>query len=355
MKKILIVKTSSLGDIIHVYPVIDFLHKQFPQAQIDWVVEAPFAELVQAHPYVHKAIPVATKAWRKAPFKRDTLKALYALRQNLRACTYDAVIDLQGNFKSGLIVSQAKSSIKVGFASKSVPEWANMLFTNRRFNPIGKGNIRQDYLSLVASFLKAPIPQDFDQINLKIAQEQQTALQSILNQPIVKNKTKILVCSGSAWPNKQLTQNQLADFLALVQKETQGVLLFAWGSPAEQQVAQYLHAQFPQCSLVIDRLKLATLQNLMANCDLVIAMDSLPLHLAGTTNTPSFSVFGASSAAKYKPLGPNHFAFQGACPYGRTFEKRCPILRTCPTGACIHDLPAQTLFDAFRSWWSSQR
>jgi len=80
---------------------------------------------------------------------------------------------------------------------------------------------------------------------------------------------------------------------------------------------------------------------------LVIAMDSLPLHLAGTTNTKTFSFFGPSSSAKFMPMGEQHHAFQGSCPYGKVIQRRCPIIRTCKTGACLRGISSDTLFDAF--------
>lgn len=350
MKKILIVKTSALGDIVHAYPVVDYLHHKFPDVRIDWVVEAPNAELVQAHPYVHRAIPIATKAWRKALFKNETFKAVAAMRRQLREQHYDVVFDLQGNLKSGLIVSQAKSPCKVGFGIKSVPEWSNILFTNKRYNPDRQNNIRYDYLSMVTAFFGDSMPTESGQIALKISQEQQAQIDRVLANPLFKNKPKVLVCSGSAWPNKQLTTETLAAFLGKVQKKLGCAFLFVWGSSAEHEAAKQLQNHFQDASVVVDRMKLSMLQNLMGECDLVVAMDSLPLHLAGSTKTPTFSVFGASSADKYKPIGPNHLAYQGACPYGRTFVKRCPILRTCPTGACIHDLHAQDLFASFNEW-----
>lgn len=104
---------------------------------------------------------------------------------------------------------------------------------------------------------------------------------------------------------------------------------------------------------VVDRLSLPALQNLMAHVDLVITMDSLPLHLAGTTMIPTYSFFGASSANKYKPLGKQSGTYQGICPYDRQFEKRCPILRTCKTGACIKNLEGSQLFEEFMRWWDS--
>jgi heptosyltransferase-1 len=165
----------------------------------------------------------------------------------------------------------------------------------------------------------------------------------------------VVVCPGSAWRNKQLTPATLEAFLTLLHAHIKCHYLFVWGSQEEKGMAEKLQKEFTGNSQIVDKMSLPMLQNLMAMSDLVIAMDSLPLHLSGTTKTPSFSVFGASSAAKYKPLGTHHHSFQGSCPYGRSFVKRCPILRTCPTGACIRDLQAQELFDSFHSWWDSTR
>lgn len=355
MKRILIVKTSALGDIIHAYPVIDYLHKKFPQAQIDWVVEAPFADLVRSHPAVHKAICIESKKWRKSPFKSNTRQSIANFRRELREFEYDVVFDLQGNLKSGLVVSQTRSRHKVGFAHKSVPEWPNLIFTHHRYNPPEGGNIRQDYLAIVTTYFGDSIPENSEKIKLNIAEDKQKLVQSVIDQPALRNRPKVLVCSGSAWRNKQLTPATLKEFLSSIQAYLGCAFLFAWGSPEEFEVAQQLHQAFPEHSVVVDKMGLAMLQNLMAKADLVIAMDSLPLHLAGTTATPSFSVFGASSAAKYKPLGNNHGAFQGSCPYGRTFIKRCPILRTCPTGACIRDLKARELFQYFKEWWTQKK
>ena len=152
MNKILIVKTSALGDITHTYPVIDYLRKKFPAVQIDWVVEAPFVDLVKFHPGVDHVLNLSTKVWRKQLFSRETVQSISAFRKQLRKECYDVIFDFQGNIKSGLILSQARGVHKVGFGKASVSEWPNMLFTNYRINVRAGDNIRQDYLSLVASF-----------------------------------------------------------------------------------------------------------------------------------------------------------------------------------------------------------
>jgi heptosyltransferase I len=157
-----------------------------------------------------------------------------------------------------------------------------------------------------------------------------------------------MICPGSAWRNKQMAPDALLDFLQRLQKYAACSYLFIWGNQEERLLALQLHAYFMERSVVVEKCSIPALQNLMGQVDFIIAMDSLPLHLAGTTSTPSFSVFGASSAMKYKPIGDRHQSYQGSCPYDSTFEKRCPALRTCITGACIRGLKGSALFDAFQ-------
>lgn len=345
--KCLIVKTSALGDIIHVFPVIDYLKQKFPHAQIDWVVEEPFSGLVKAHPDITRTICVNTKKWRKTPLSRATWREIGDVRKQLQQVDYDYVFDLQGNIKSGLLTLQAKSPVKVGFGRQTVPEWPNTLVTNRRFNPPAGQNIRNDYLYLVQSTFQDCEPISFRNVVLQISEKDSAAIHKLLNTPILQHRSKIMVCPGSAWRNKQMDETALADFLKSIQKSSNCHFLLAWGTPEERLIGEGLQKQLPEHAQVIERLSLPALQNLMGHMDLVIAMDSLPLHLAGTTATQTFSIFGPSLAAKYKPEGPRHHTFQGTCPYGRSFEKRCPILRTCKTGACIRNLDADALLAAF--------
>src|SRR5689334_22381857 len=115
--KIAIVKTSSLGDIIHAFPVLSYLKKRFPYATIDWIVEKPFSDLVKAHPYISKVITVDTKKWRKHPSWSEIKQYCH----EVRSTTYDIAFDLQGNLKSGLLLSRIRAHSKVGFGWKTVP------------------------------------------------------------------------------------------------------------------------------------------------------------------------------------------------------------------------------------------
>ncbi len=316
---LLVVKASSLGDIIQTFPTVNYLKNKFPQATIDWVVESSFAELVQAHPDIDNVIVIDTKQWRKHPFSIYTWKSIAAIRNKIQNKSYDIVFDLQGNMKSGLMTFFSKSKVKVGLAWKSISEIPNLLFTHQRYNFTTSGNICEDYLYIVQQFFHDASPFQTTPIKLKLTSEQQKILEKI--KQTTSAPSEIMICPGSAWPNKQLSQQALIEFLHLLHRHKPSHFLLVWGSSSEYEYTQTLHQHFPNHSIVLPKVPLPVLQNYMDEMDLVIAVDSLPLHLAGTTRTSTFSIFGASKAQKFKPQGSQHIAMQGKCPYSRQFKK----------------------------------
>lgn len=328
----LIVKTSAFGDIIHAYPVVELLKECDPNAQVDWVVEKRMSALVKGHPLVDRCIEVDTKSWRKKFLWKEFRAFLKSLRQE----RYDAVFDLQGNIKSGLITFFSRACHKVGFGFKSAPEAVSALFYSERFNPPKGQNVRDDYLLLAQQFLGT---------------DKRAATTTLLQltEQIEDYSGAWLIAPGSNWVNKQLTYEQLVAFLTHCQSEFSPKFIFLCGSEAEKTQALKLVATFPGSRLLY-KPTLAVLQHSMAKLDLAITMDSLPLHLAASAQCPTFSFFGPSSSSKYNPPGVSHGVFQGSCPYGITFEKRCPRLRTCPTGACLREVSPDSLFAAFKTW-----
>lgn len=341
--RLLIVKTSSIGDIIQTFPVVEYLRTRFPEATLDWVVEKGFHDLVARHPLIDNVFTVATRLWKTKPYHPLTWKEIFTFRQTIQTPTYDTLFDLQGNTKSALITAFARAKEKVGFGYRSVPEKPNLLFTHQKYEVPEGINIQQRYLRLVQAHFadqESFTPQD---IPLRLTLEEEVELDRLIHH---RETPRYLVAFGSNWPNKQLSEAVLESFLEKVEETDHPFFYFIWGSKEEKERASKLHARFPR-SVVVDRLSLPLLQGLMRRMDLVIAVDSMALHLCGTT--PSFSVFGPSLASIYKPQGSQHHHFQGNCPYGRVFEKRCPVLRTCPTGACLKSISAEALFASYQS------
>lgn len=300
--RVLVVKTSSLGDILHAYPVIAYLKER--HAVIEWVVEDRCRELIEEHPDITRAWVISTRCWRKG----KNLASLATFYREFSRKRFDLVIDLQGNLKSACFTFLAKSPVKIGWGWKTAPEKLNTFATNRRYDPVEGKNIREDLLYLVQSYFG-----DF----------------SIPNQPISQTPGKgTLVCPGAHWKTKRLPLETLKKVVKLCPEPVS----YIWGTDEEKQICLALAKEKGE---LLPKLSLWQLRQEMLKRELVVAMDSLPLHLAATTSVATWSFFGPSSASKYKPMGEQHQALQGVCPYGVEFSKRCPQLRTCKTGSCL--------------------
>jgi heptosyltransferase-1 len=338
--KILIVKTSAIGDIVQTFPVVEYLRLRYPTASIHWVVEKRCASLVYAHPCVDEVIPVDTKSWRGVLWNSERRKEVVSFLRQLRRVEYDVLFDLQGNSKSGCITVMARAKEKVGFGYRSVSEKMNLLATSKKYEVPEGINVRLRYLKVVQDHFGDKKPFTPTTVALKLEVEEEEKVQEL-----TKGLTGLvyMVCFGSKWRNKQLPEETLILYLKTIAKEKDPYFLFVYGGAHEERVARDLHSAFPERSAVLGGLTLPVWQALMRQVSLVIAMDSAALHLCGTTNTPSFSIFGPSKSCIYKPLGDHHRSFQGVCPYNRTFAHRCPVLRTCRTGACIRALNVEQL------------
>lgn len=346
--EILIVKTSAIGDVVQAFSTLNYLLKKFPHAKIDWVVEKSASALVLFHPQIRETLILDTKSWRKNLFGKTTHEEMRLFTKQLRSKRYDLLIDLQGNCKSALVALLARAKAKVGFSWKSLAEKPNYLATTHRYFPPDHLSSRAKNLFLAQSFFNdfsTLVPTTLD---LKISPEEQSRLKAILS---TLSTPRLMVCAGSKWKNKQLGEETLLALLKMIYGKFVPTFLFIWSNEDEKKSADRLAAHFPG-SITLGDLSLNLWQALMARVEGVLAVDSSALHLCGTTKTPSFSIFGPSSSSFYKPEGKRHVAVQGSCPYGKTFHKRCPILRTCTTGACIRALKAEDLFEQFKRWWT---
>ncbi len=340
--KILIVKTSSIGDIIQSFHVLNYLKSKHENLEIDWVVEDGFSDIVKAHPLVNNIISLNTKKWKKNLFKLNTIKDICVAIKNLRKEKYDVLFDLQGNIKSSLVCFFSKAKRKVGFGAQSVPEKINLFFVNQRINVYNSLNIRLQYLFLVQKYYN-------DVNNFCIKPVDFSSSDEIASFKSDESKN-IVVSIGSNWFSKMLDLKDLEEFLLCIKKKFKATFLFVWNTEEELKKVKALKKHIDS-SYIIPRMSLIDIQKLLKESSVLISMDSSILHLCGTTNTASFSIFGPSSSFIYKPLGNIHYSYQGTCPYNVTFIKRCKYLRNCKTAYCIKKIDVDDLFNRFSDFF----
>lgn len=340
---ILIVKTSAIGDVIQSFDVLEYLKSKFPSSKIDWVVSPNCVDLVAAHPLIRKVICVDVKG----VLKNISWKQSY---QELRKESYDVLFDLQGNVKSGIISFFCKAKHKVGFGFKSVAEWPNLLFTSFHYNISKKINIKDQYVLLLKRYFKDEIPFFPPLRFLNIESCEKEKIDLILEKMGPRDSSlKILVCPSSRWKSKMLTKDLLSSFLREIAKKKEVFYLLLWGNEEEKEFAAFLNRVFPENSLVLEKLRLPTLQHLVNRLDFVISVDSFLLHLAASVKIPSFGIFGPTSSSVYMPQTKDSVSYQGKCPFRKRFEKRCSNLRSCRSPGCMEGIKLNDLCETI---WS---
>ena len=342
--KVLIIKTSSLGDILQCLFIAGYLKKRF-NASIDWLVEERFQEVCKAAPDIENVICVDSKKILKAGIKSilETVGRFKKLR-------YDCVIDLQGNIKSGLFMMPIRAKQKIGFTLSSAAEWPNIFFTNQRYYINPKGPIQLQYLSLVQQHFRDSASYYIPKIELALSSLDRERLNELSGHFIVPYNT-IMVCLGSNWENKRLQKSQITSILKWLEGKVHPHFLFIYSNEKEKKEALELQSQFVNSNSVGD-LSIPLWQYIMLKCRGVLSMDSAALHLAALCKVKSFVFFGPSNSLVYNPKEEQHRAVQGSCPYHQTFDKRCKKLRTCATGACLKKLELDRVYESLRLWLS---
>lgn len=296
--RILIVKTSSLGDVIHNLPVVSDIKRYFPHAAVDWCVEESFSAIPRLHPGVDEIIPVALRRWRKALFQAKTWREINIFLALLKVQSYDSVIDTQGLLKSALLARRARGSVS-GYAADSAREPLAARLYDRHFtvSTAAHAVTRNRLLAAVALGyvadgepdygIAAPIA-DFDWLPAK---------------PYVVFLTATSR-DDKLWPET----HWLALGQRLHEQGYQSVL--PGGSPVERERAARLAAGIPNATAA-PPLSIPQLAALLAGGRAAVGVDTGLTHLAVALKTPTVAIYtatdpgltGVLGAAFYRNLG----------------------------------------------------
>lgn len=274
--RILIVKTSSMGDVVHALPAVTDLLRHRPGAQVDWLVEAPFAAIPQLHPGVRRVLPMAWRKWRRALLKPATLSAIAALHAELRSEPYDLVLDLQGLFKSALWGLQARGPL-VGYDRRSAREGAVAMLYRRTAAVPRHLHAVDRCRRLTAALLGYSLPETPPDFGLRVPPDAWAA----------PAPSGVLIPNASRpekfWPE--------AHWIAVGRRmrEEGLVPVVLWGSPAEQAMAQRIAAG---CEGVLPPfLKVGEMAAVLAAARYIVGLDTGFSHLGAALGRPVVGIY----------------------------------------------------------------
>lgn len=326
--KILVIKLSSLGDVLHLLPALSDLHRRFPAMRVDWAVEPAFAEVPGWHPAVERSIPVGLRRlkrhWWRVPGR------FLAWRRILRGAGYSRVIDAQGLAKSALLARLAGAPV-FGLDRDSAREPLASRFYVQGFpvSPRQHAVARnRQLLAQIMDYACDDLPLDY---GLAAFAEGLRAEAPGPLAPFVKSPF-VLGLHGTTWASKHWPERYWLQFGRLCAQHGLRLLL-PWGSGRERERAQRLQAAHPDGVQVLPRLAIRQLAQLYVHARAFVGVDSGLSHLGAALDVPGVSLYGPTAPGLTGVFGARqaHLASDLAC-------APC-LLRDCPLPPTPEGMP----------------
>ncbi|MNQ43473.1 Lipopolysaccharide heptosyltransferase 1 [compost metagenome] len=280
--RVLLIKTSSLGDVIHTLPALTDAARAIPGIQFDWVVEEGFAEIPAWHPAVARVIPVAIRRWRKNLWQTLKSGEWRRFKRRLRETRYDLVIDAQGLLKSALLTRYTKAPV-AGLDRDSAREPVASRFYDRRY-PVAWGQHAVDRVrQLFAQALDYRVPEGMGNYGLNRA-----ALADAQG-----GAPYLLFLHGTTWDTKHWPEKYWRELTERACEHGWHVRL-PWGNPTEKARAERI-AEGLENAAVLPRLSLAGMAKVVAGARACVAVDTGLGHLAAALDVPTLSLYGPTN------------------------------------------------------------
>ncbi len=326
VEKILIVKPSALGDIVHSLPFLLAVSKKFPGAEIDWVVAHGLHLFLEDHPLINKLWVIKKDQWKKPGRIFSTLKEIYTLQKELKARRYDVCIDLSGLLRSGLISWASRAEFKLGF--KESDEGSPWFYTHKIH---GSMNIHAiDRYLEIAKFMGCAI----DKIEYPFAPYD-------IHPPLLESLPKTY-CVMSPSAGKPANRWQAGKFGELASRLDMPTLVIASGSESDIAEEMVKYSKGKAVSLA-GKTSLKELVALIGRARFFVCNDTGPMHIAAALKIPVFAIFGPANPVRTGPYGDGHTVIQKALDCSPCYAKK-----PCPDFRCMNEIAVDHVLDLIR-------
>ena len=327
MKKFLIVRLGSLGDVIHGIPAAAALRSRYPDAQIDWLVDPRYVELLELVECIDRPIAFNTRDLRIGGGA-----ALPVLR-SLRAAHYDAVVDLQGLLKSAVLGRLVGAGQTIGFPRAHLREPLARLFYTDAPDPGTVPHVINKNLGL----LRALDVSDHT-VHFPVRIPRTNAVTSV--REACGQAGYAILNPGAAWPNKRWSAKKFGAVAGSIRREHGWRSVVLWG-PGEQALAASVAAASDGAADVAPSTTIADLVGLARAATLMVSGDTGPLHIAGAVGTPIVALFGPTSPERNGPWAARDVSLSRVATCACRYERRCR--RAAP---CIEDITPEEVVEA---------
>ncbi|HAT7593883.1 lipopolysaccharide heptosyltransferase RfaC [Citrobacter sp. TBCS-15] len=297
--RVLIVKTSSMGDVLHTLPALTDAQQAIPDIHFDWVVEEGFAQIPSWHSAVDRVIPVAIRRWRKAWFSASIKAERKAFRDAVRLQQYDAIIDAQGLVKSAALVTRLAHGVKHGMDWSTAREPLASLFYNRKHHIARQQHAVERTRELFAKSLGYTKPQS--QGDYAIAQHFLTEVNADTAQYAV-------FLHATTRDDKHWPEANWRELIGLLNNAGIRIKL-PWGAAHEEARARRLAEGFTYVD-VLPRMSLEEVARVLAGAKFVVSVDTGLSHLTAALDRPNITLYGPTDPGLIGGYGKNQYTQQ---------------------------------------------
>ena len=295
--RVLIIKTTSMGDVIHTLPALNDAVKAIPSIRFDWVVEEGFEEIPSWHPAVDEVIPVAIRRWRKSLWQSLGSAEWKQCKQMLRQRHYDCVIDAQGLVKSAWLARYTRAP-RFGYDKNSVRERLATLAYHHKIAVPKNMHAVERTRQLFAESLGYQLPKENGVLNKGHYGVDKT-------QFITSGETKpnVVFLHGTTRHNKHWHESYWVELCKIMCDQGYGVYL-PWGNEVERERALRI-AEKANCAEVLPKLNIRGVACVLAKANAVVAVDTGLGHLTAALGIPAISLYGTTSPDLVGAYGDN--------------------------------------------------
>ncbi|HCW97906.1 lipopolysaccharide heptosyltransferase RfaC [Pantoea piersonii] len=298
---VLIVKTSSMGDVLHTLPALTDAMQAIPGIRFDWVVEENFAQIPSWHPAVDKVLPVAIRRWRKHWFGSQQREERVRFKRDLQSRQYDVVIDAQGLIKSAALVTRLARGVKHGQDSRSAREPFASWWYDQRHEIDKKQHAVERTRELFAKSLGYEKPQ---------TQGDYAIAAHFLRDEPQDIAPYLVFLHATTRDNKHWPESHWRELIGLLQPAGLRIKL-PWGAEHEHQRAQRLAEGFDYVE-VLPKLTLEAIARELAGARAVVSVDTGLSHLTAALDRPNITLYGPTDPGLIGGYGQNQYAIK-AC------------------------------------------
>jgi heptosyltransferase-1 len=307
-ERILLIKPSAIGDVVHTLPILNLIRRKWPAAQIAWLVTPACAGILEKHPQLDEIFLFDRRRWASWWFHPERFLELRRFARNLRGHKFDLVIDLQGLFRSGWLARRTGAPVRVGFANAREMAWA--FYTHRVPIDTMEQHAIDRYLQL-ARFIgceDGPVEYVFGHDDADRA--------SVQN--LIKADHYAVLAPGTNWPTKRWPIDRFAALPPLL-KQHFDLDSIVVGGPGERD----LGGRIPAAVNLAGRTTLRELCALIERAAIVISNDSGPMHIAAALARPLVALFGPTSPTRTGPYARDDAVLRLDIPCSPCYSRQC--------------------------------